>query len=180
MKFIKDVDTGEIFPVPDNVEEQINDEMPTLYKDDAVPIMKVDYSGVDGVNDLMLQMTNELEEEERKTVYHKFPFAKIIATIAACVVLVISCTFGIRYILSTDFKTISISTETSNETSSEISTGKSMENSAIDVGESSKEETQDGIVDNFTNALIIIFIAVVSSLLAIASFAIVKLIMYGY
>ena len=35
MKFIEDVDTGELIAVPDDAEDQIYDKMPTLYKDDT-------------------------------------------------------------------------------------------------------------------------------------------------
>lgn len=143
MKFIKDVDTGEIFPIPDDTEEQINEKMPTLYKDEITPKIKVDYSGIDGVNDLMLQMSHELEEEkERKTVYHKFPFAKIISTIAICSVLIIGCVFGVRYVSNIDFESNPISIEASVDNASDILIDSSSENTITNSVDISKNESQ--------------------------------------
>lgn len=155
MKFIKDVDTGEIFPVSDDVEEQINDEMPALYKDEITPTMKVNYSGIDGVNDLILQMSHELEEEkDRKTVYHKFPFVKIVSALAVCAVLVVGCVFGIRYVSSIDFKTDTITVEAPAADFYESSVDEPSERPINDDSDSSEEESQDNIDISFLNALL--------------------------
>lgn len=155
MKFIKDVDTGEIFPVSDDVEEQINDEMPALYKDEITPTMKVNYSGIDGVNDLILQMSHELEEEkERKTVYHRFPFVKIVSALAVCAVLVVGCVFGIRYVSSIDFKTDTITVESPTADFYKSSINESSERTITDDSDSSEDESQDKIGISFLNALL--------------------------
>lgn len=196
MKFIKDVDTGEVFPVPDNVEEQINDEMSTLYKDNAVPIMKADYSGVDGVNDLMLQMANELEEEkERKTVYHKFPFAKIITTVAVCAMIIVSCAFGVHYVSSINFVPTSISAENSSEILSDKSTEpfsenlsetpiKEPEESSADNTVKSSEEKQAEMANSDTNSVNKTFkrmgAVVIADIILILCYKIALRLMYGY
>lgn len=58
-------------------------------------------------------MQDELKEEKgKKTVYHKFPFVKIISAVAICAALVVGCVLGIRYVSSIDFKTEPIKIET--------------------------------------------------------------------
>lgn len=155
MKFIKDVIPARFFPVPDDVEEQIKDEMPALYKDEITPTMKVNYSGIDGVNDLILQMSHELEDEkDHKTVYHKFPFVKIVSALAVCAVLVVGCVFGVRYVSSIDFKTDTITVEAPAADFYESSVDESSKRPITDDSDSSEDESQDNIDISFSNALL--------------------------
>ena len=106
MKYIKDVDSGEIFPIEDNNEQNI--EVPAFMKDDF-PELKVDYSGENGANDIILDLSQQLKEEKNsKTVYHKFPIIKILCAVMITAVIVVGGVFGVRFATSVDFEPIKI------------------------------------------------------------------------
>ncbi len=106
MKYIKDVDTGEIFPVEDEAEQEI--EIPAFVKDDF-PEMKVNYSGENGANDIILDLSHQLKEEKNsKTVYHKFPIMKILCAVIVTAVVVVIGVFGVRFATSVNFEPITI------------------------------------------------------------------------
>ncbi len=106
MKYIEDVDTGELFPVEDNIDQNI--EIPAFVKDDF-PDMKVNYSGENGANDIILDLSHQLKEEKNsKTVYHKFPIMKILLAIVVSVVVVVVGVFGVRFATSVNFEPITV------------------------------------------------------------------------
>ena len=106
MKYIEDVDTGEIFPVEDEAEKEI--EIPAFVKDDF-PEMKVNYSGENGANDIILDLSQQLKEEKSsKTVYHKFPMMKILCAVIVTAVVVVVGVFGVRFATSVNFEPITI------------------------------------------------------------------------
>lgn len=106
MKYIEDVDTGEIFPVEDEAEQEI--EIPAFVKDDF-PEMKVNYSGENGANDIILDLSHQLKEEKSsKTVYHKFPMMKILCAVIVTAVVVVVGVFGVRFATSVNFEPITI------------------------------------------------------------------------
>ena len=106
MKFIKDVDSGEIFPIDDNIEQNI--EIPAFMNDDF-PEMKVDYSGENGANDIILDLSHQLREEKNsKTVYHKFPIMKIVFAFIISAFVLVACVFGVRFATSVNFEPITI------------------------------------------------------------------------
>lgn len=155
MKFIEDVDTGELIPVPDDAEDQIYDEMPTLYKDEPADVAKDKYkvdSGSANLVDVIFNLQDELKEEKgKKTVYHKFPFVKIISAVAICAALVVGCVLGIRYVSSIDFKTEPIKIETPAADYSERSDNEISEKTNYDTAEdtpSSEDEKRDEYIDN--------------------------------
>lgn len=155
MKFIEDVDTGELIPVPDDAEDQIYDEMPTLYKDETADVAKEKYkvdSGSANLVDVIFNLQDELKEEKgKKTVYHKFPFVKIISAVAICAALVVGCVLGIRYVSSIDFKTEPIKIETPAADYSERSDNEISEKTNDDTAEdtpSSEDEKRDEYIDN--------------------------------
>lgn len=155
MKFIEDVDTGELIPVPDDAEDQIYDEMPTLYKDEPADVAKDKYkvdSGSANLVDVIFNLQDELKEEKgKKTVYHKFPFVKIISAVAICATLVVGCVLGIRYVSSIDFKTEPIKIETPAADYSERSDNEISEKTNDDTAEdtpSSEDEKRDEYIDN--------------------------------
>lgn len=160
MKFIEDVDTGELIPVPDDAEDQIYDEMPTLYKDDTADVAKDKYkvdSGSANLVDVIFNLQDELKEEKgKKTVYHKFPFVKIISAVAICAALVVGCVLGVRYVSSIDFKTEPIIIETpaaDYSESSESSDNEISEETNEDTTEdtpSSEDEKQDEFIDTIS------------------------------
>lgn len=49
MKFIEDVDTGELIPIPDNSEEEAINNIPGFVKDDF-PALKVNYDWASVIN----------------------------------------------------------------------------------------------------------------------------------
>lgn len=157
MKFIEDVDTGEIIPVPDDAEDQIYDEMPTLYKDETTDVAKEKYK-VDSVSanlvDVIFNLQDELKEEKgKKTVYHKFPFVKIISAVAICAALVVGCVLGVRYVSSIDFKTEPIIIETPTADYSESSDNEISEETNEDTTEdtpSKEDEKQDEFIDTIS------------------------------
>ena len=92
MKYIQDVDSGEIFPIEDNNEQNI--EVPAFMKDDF-PELKVDYSGENGANDIILDLSQQLKDEKNsKTVYHKFPIIKILCAVMITAVIVVGGEIG--------------------------------------------------------------------------------------
>ena len=106
MKYIEDVDTGKIFPVEDEAEQEI--EIPAFVKDDF-PEMKVNYSGENGANDIILDLSHQLKEEKNsKTVYHKFPIMKILCAVIVTAVVVVVGVFGVRFATSVNFEPITI------------------------------------------------------------------------
>lgn len=106
MKYIKDIDSGEIFPIEDNNEQNIN--IPEFIKDDF-PEIKVNYSGENGANDIILDLSKQLKEEKNnKTIYHKFPIIKIICAVMITAFIVVSSVFGVRYATSVNFEPITI------------------------------------------------------------------------
>lgn len=106
MKYYEDVDTGELFPVDDDIEQNI--EIPAFVKDDF-PEMKVNYSGENGANDIILDLSHQLKEEKNsKTVYHKFPIMKILLAVVVSVVVVVVGVFGVRFATSVNFEPITI------------------------------------------------------------------------
>lgn len=106
MKYFEDVDTGELFLVEDDIEQNI--EIPAFVKDDF-PEMKVNYSGENGANDIILDLSHQLKEEKNsKTVYHKFPIMKILLAIVVSVVVVVVGVFGVRFATSVNFEPITI------------------------------------------------------------------------
>lgn len=106
MKYIKDVDTGEIFPVEDEAEQKI--EIPAFVKDDF-PELKVNYSGEGGVNDIIADLSHQLiDEKNNKTVYHKFPIMKILCAVIVTAVVVVIGVFGVRFATSVNFEPITI------------------------------------------------------------------------
>lgn len=106
MRYYEDVDTGELFPVDDDIEHNI--EIPAFVKDDF-PDMKVNYSGENGANDIILDLSHQLKEEKNsKTVYHKFPLMKILLAVVVSVVVVVVGVFGVRFATSVSFEPITI------------------------------------------------------------------------
>ena len=106
MKYIEDVDTGEIFPVEDEAEQEI--EIPAFVKDDF-PELKVNYSGEGGVNDIIADLSHQLiDEKNNKTVYHKFPIMKILCAVIVTAVVVVVGVFGVRFATSVNFEPITI------------------------------------------------------------------------
>lgn len=106
MKYIEDVDTGEIFPVEDEAEQEI--EIPAFVKDDF-PEIKVNYSGENGANDIILDLSHQLiDEKNNKTVYHKFPIMKILCAVIVTAVVVVISVFGVRFATSVNFEPITI------------------------------------------------------------------------
>ena len=173
MKLIEDVDTGELIPVPDDAEDQIYDEMPTLYKDEPADVTKDKYkvdSGSANLVDVIFNLQDELKEEKgRKTVYHKFPFVKIISAVAICAALVIGCVLGVRYVSSIDFKTEPIIIETPAADYSESSDNEISDETNEDTAEdtpSSEDEKQDEYADT------IFFLSATLSALVVIPFGI--------
>lgn len=106
MRYIEDVDTGEIFPVPDDIEENVD--IPAFVKDDF-PELKVNYSGEGGVNDIIADLSHQLiDEKNSKTVYHNFPIMKILCAVIIFAVVVVVCVFGVRFAASVNFEPITI------------------------------------------------------------------------
>lgn len=106
MKYIEDVDTGELFPVEDDIEQNID--TPAFVKDDF-PELKVNYSGEGGVNDIIADLSHQLiYEKNSKTVYHKFPIMKILLAVVVSVVVVVVGVFGVRFATSVNFEPITI------------------------------------------------------------------------
>ena len=106
MKYIEDVDTGELFPVEDDIEKNID--IPAFVKDDF-PELKVNYSGEGGVNDIIADLSHQLiDEKNNKTVYHKFPIMKILFAIVVSVVVLVVGVFGVRFATSVNFEPITI------------------------------------------------------------------------
>lgn len=113
MKYIEDVDTGELFPVEDEAEQEI--EIPAFVKDDF-PEMKVNYSGENGANDIILDLAHQLKNEKNsKTVYHKFPIIKILCAVIVATVVVVVGVFGVRFVTSVQFEPITIEQTESSE-----------------------------------------------------------------
>ena len=106
MKYFEDVDTGELFPVEDDIEQNID--IPAFVKDDF-PELKINYSGEGGVNDIIADLSHQLiDEKNSKTVYHKFPIMKILLAIVVSVVVVVVGVFGVRFATSVNFEPITI------------------------------------------------------------------------
>lgn len=118
MKFVKDVDSGEIFSIDDNIEQNID--VPA-FVDDNFPEMKVDYSGKDGANDIILDLTHQLNDEKNsKTVYHKFPIMKILLAVMVSAVVAVVGVFGVRFVNSINFEPVTIEYSKNTEYSENI------------------------------------------------------------
>ena len=106
MKYFEDVDTGELFPVEDDIEQNID--IPAFVKDDF-PELKINYSGEGGVNDIIADLSHQLiDEKNSKTVYHKFPIMKILLAVVVSVVVLVVGVFGVRFATSVNFEPITI------------------------------------------------------------------------
>lgn len=94
MKYVQDVDSGEIFPVPDNNGQNID--IPGYAKNDF-PVLKVDYSGENGANDIIEDLSQQpMEEKKSKTAHHDFSILKMLCTMIASFVIIICGTIGIN------------------------------------------------------------------------------------
>lgn len=94
MKYVQDVDSGEIFPVPDNNEQNID--IPGYVKNDF-PVLKVDYSGENDTNDIIEDLSQQLiEEKKSKTAHHDFSILKTLCAMIASFVIIICGTIGIN------------------------------------------------------------------------------------
>lgn len=114
MKFIEDVDTGELIPIPDNSEEEAINNIPRFVKDDF-PEIRIKS---DGTNEIISDLCDQLKEEKaNKTVYHKFPFLKIITSAIVIAVIAVFGFFGIRYVSNINIEpfTVDISSTVSEE-----------------------------------------------------------------
>lgn len=108
IKYIKDVDTGEIYPVRSDSEKEALNNVPGFVEDDF-PEIHVNYSGENGVNDIIADLTTQLKEEKAsRTVIHKFPIAKILSAAALVAVLVVGCVFGVRFASSIQFEPVTV------------------------------------------------------------------------
>lgn len=106
MKYFEDVDTGELFLVEDDIEQNID--IPAFVKDDF-PELKINYSGEGGVNDIIADLSHQLiDEKNSKTVYHKFPIMKILCAVIVIAVVVVVGVFGVRFATSVNFEPITI------------------------------------------------------------------------
>lgn len=104
MRYIKDVDTGELIPILNYSEDEALNNIPGYVKDDF-PEIKADYGGV---NDIVLDLSNQLKAEKAsKTVIykHKFPVLKIIAAALVVGAVVVGVFFGVRFVSSIEFIT---------------------------------------------------------------------------
>lgn len=147
MKYIEDVDTGEIFPVEDETEQEI--EIPAFVKDDF-PEMKVNYSGENGANDIILDLSHQLKEEKSsKTVYHKFPMMKILCAVIVTAIVVVVGVFGVRFATSVNFEPITIG-------HTESSVKKEPENQEENI-ESEKNNEDSTIISEIISILPIMF-----------------------
>lgn len=144
MKFIEDVDTGELIPIPDNSEEEAINNIPRFVKDDF-PEIRINS---DGTNEIISDLCDQLlEEKANKTVYHKFPFLKIITSAIVIVVIAVFGFFGIRYVsnINIDPVTVDISSTVSEE-------------SAV----SEEEEEDESLIDYLLAKLPVLLIPLVS------------------
>lgn len=106
MKYIKDVDTGEIFPIENETEQEI--EIPAFVKNDF-PEIKVNYNGENNANDIILDLSHQLKEEKNsKTVYHKFPIIKILCAVIVTTAVIVVGIFCAHFAKSIKFEPITI------------------------------------------------------------------------
>lgn len=142
MKYIEDVDTGELIPIPDNSEEEAINNIPRLVKDDF-PEIRINS---DGANEIISDLCDQLKEEKaNKTVYHKFPFVKIIVSALVVSALAVSVFAGIRYVQNIDFEPVTVQTSVVSEV----------------FEETEEDETDENPVDVFVSKLPAIFSVVI-------------------
>lgn len=111
MKYIKEVDSGELIPVPEEDNEITDFKIPQHLDTDNFPSMNIsvdDYSANEIIADLNKQLN---DERKSKTVYHKIPFAKTLGAVCLSVGIILAGTFGIRLINSIEMKPVVIELE---------------------------------------------------------------------
>ena len=160
MRFIKDVDTGELIPISNDSEEESFNNIPGYVKDDF-PEIKADYGGV---NDIVLDLTNQLKaEKESKTVIHKhkFPVLKIIASALVVGAVVVGGFFGVRFVSSIEFITdpVVINSESELETA-ELYSDEHFENA--EDSEDSSKDSEDFSFRSFLLRLLVIALSIIS------------------
>lgn len=134
MKYIKEVDSGELIPVPEEDDEIADLKIPQHLDADNFPSMNIsvdDYSA----NEIIADLNKQLNDERRsKTVYHKIPFAKIIGAVCLSVGIILAGVFGIRLINSVEITPVVIEMEqtSANEQSEEVTGYSEKENSQDD------------------------------------------------
>lgn len=134
MKYIEDVDTGELIPISDNSEEEAINNIPRFVNDDF-PEIRINS---DGTNEIISDLCDQLKEEKaNKTVYHKFPFVKIIVSALVVSALAVSVFAGIRYVQNIDFEPVTVQTPVFSET----------------LEETEEDETDENFVDVFVSKL---------------------------
>ena len=124
IKYIKDVDTGEIYPINSNSEQEAINNAPAHVVDDF-PEIHVNFDGENGANEMILDLTAQLREEKAsKTVIHKFPIAKILCAVALIAVIVVGGVFGVRVVSNVQLQPITIqySDNSAVETAEEVPT----------------------------------------------------------
>lgn len=108
MKYIKEVDSGELIPIPEEDNEITDFKIPQHLDADNFPSMNIsvdDYSANEIIADLNKQLN---DERKSKTVYHKIPFAKTLGAVCLSVGIILAGTFGIRLINSIEMKPVVI------------------------------------------------------------------------
>lgn len=108
IKYVKDVDTGEIYPIKADSEKESLNNVPGFVEDDF-PEICVNYSGADGANDIILDLKHQIKEERAsKTVIHKYPIAKILCAAALVAVMVVGVVFGVRVVSNVQLQPITV------------------------------------------------------------------------
>lgn len=141
MRYIKDVDTGELIPISNDSEDESLNNIPGYVKDDF-PEIKADYGGV---NDIVLDLTNQLKAEKAsKTVIykHKFPVLKIIAAALVVGAVVVGGFFGVRFVSSIEFITDPVVISSESE-SAELYSDKHFENVEDSEDSEDSEDLED-------------------------------------
>lgn len=111
MKYIKEVDSGELIPVAEEDNEITDFIIPQHLDTDNFPSMNIsvdDYSANEIIADLNKQLN---DERKSKTVYHKIPFAKTLGAVCLSVGIILAGTFGIKLINSIEMKPVVIELE---------------------------------------------------------------------
>lgn len=160
MRFIKDVDTGELIPISNDSEEEAFNNIPGYVKDDF-PEIKSDYCGV---NDIVLDLTNQLKaEKESKTVIHKhkFPVLKIIAAALVVGTVVVGCFFGVRFVSSIEFITDPVVINSESE-SAELYSDEYFENSEYSEYSEESEESEELEKSFFHSSLLRLLVTALS------------------
>lgn len=150
MKYVEDLETGELFPVPDD--DEIYNEMPSLYKDDSDPKPKKNYSVESDTKqnlvDLIFNLQDELRvEKDKKTVYHKYPILKILCGFLASVIIFVGGFFAFRFVKSVDFEPVSVSYES--ESNSDPAVSEEVRPYVYSDEEDTASEEEDLTIENF-------------------------------